>query len=43
VSYNGARSDSSPVWDLFSERHRVMDEMTAMVARQVSNAGVVAA
>jgi len=35
VSYNGPRSDSSAVWDLFADRHRVMAEMTAAVARQV--------
>jgi len=42
VSYNGPRSDSAPVWDLFAERQRVMTEMTATVARQVSEATAMA-
>jgi tetratricopeptide (TPR) repeat protein/Zn-dependent protease with chaperone function len=42
VSYNGPRSDATPVWDLFAERQRVMTEMTAAIARQVREAEVAA-
>jgi hypothetical protein len=38
VTHEGGRSDSTPVWELFSDPHQLMAEMTATVARQITNA-----
>lgn len=43
VTHSDARSDATPVWDLFSNPHQLMTEMTAMVAEQISNANATAA
>ena len=43
VSYNGGQPDSTPVWDLFVSRHQLTAEMTATIAGQLGDAGVVGA
>jgi hypothetical protein len=42
VSYNSARSDSTPVWDLFIQRHQLTVEMTAALAGHVDDISVAA-
>jgi Zn-dependent protease with chaperone function/tetratricopeptide (TPR) repeat protein len=42
VRHDGARRDPTPVWDLFTERHRLTAEMTAAVASQARAAEVAA-
>ena len=37
VRHDGACSDSTPVWELFSDPHHLMAEMTATVASQIPN------
>lgn len=40
VSYSGARRDSAPVWDLFTERRLLTAEMTTAITRQVADANL---